>query len=77
VDGDRSGDHAEGRRGIGRIVVRGEFGPLLAAALPDCEISTISGETHIVAYVRDEAELFGIVERLRDFGAGFVSVALD
>jgi hypothetical protein len=62
---------------VGRIVVRGEFGPLLGAALPECDIAVLSGETHINARVRDEAELFGVVERLRDLGAEFVSVAID
>ena len=39
------------RRRIGRIVVRGEFGPLLSAALPECEIAVLSGETHVTAPV--------------------------
>jgi hypothetical protein len=65
------------RRRTGRIVVRGEFGPLLGAALPQCEIAVLSGETHVTALVRDEAELFGIIERLRDLGAALVSVAVD
>ena len=58
-------------------MVRGEFGPLLAAALPGCEIAAMSGETHITAQVRDEAELFGLLERLRDLGAPLISVAVD
>jgi hypothetical protein len=58
-------------------VVRGEFGPLLAAALPECEIASMTGETHITTQVRDEAELFGLLERLRDLGAALVSVAVD
>ena len=65
------------RRRIGRIVVRGEFGPLLAAALPECEIAVLSGETHVTAHVRDEAEVFGIVGRLRDLGAAIVSMSID
>jgi hypothetical protein len=62
---------------IGRIVVRGEFGPLLAAAFPECEIAVLSGETHMTARVRDEAELFGMLGRLRDLGATFVSISID
>jgi hypothetical protein len=62
---------------LGRIVVRGEFGPLLEAALPGCEIARLSGETHLTARVRDEAELFGLLARLRDFGAELVSVSVD
>ena len=62
---------------MGRIVVRGEFGPLLTAALPDCEIAALSGETHVTAQVRDEAELYGVLDRLRDLGAELVSVSID
>jgi len=74
---DRSPIDAESRVRIGRIVVRGEFGPLLAAALPECEIAALSGETHVTARVRDEAELFGVVGRLRDLGASIVSLSID
>jgi hypothetical protein len=77
MDGDGSFDKEATRRRIGRIVVRGEFGPLLAAALPECQIAVVSGETHITAQVRDEAELFGVLERLRDLGAALVSVSID
>ena len=62
---------------IGRIVVQGEFGPLLGAAFPECEIAVLSGETHLTASVRDEAELFGMLGRLRDLGASLVSVSID
>ena len=62
---------------IGRIVVQGEFGPLLGAALPECEIAVLSGETHVTARVRDEAELYGLLQRLRDLGAELVSVSYD
>jgi hypothetical protein len=77
MDGDGSFDDEATRRRVGRIVVRGEFGPLLAAALPECQISVASGETHITAQVGDEAELFGVPERLRDLGAALVSLSID
>ena len=76
MERDRLGGAAT-RGQIGHIVVRGEFGPLLAAALPECEISASAGETHITAFVRDEAELFGVLERLRDFGASLITVSID
>jgi hypothetical protein len=57
--------------------VRGEFGPPLAAALPECEIAVLSGGTHLTARVRDGAELFGLLERVRDLGAALVSVSID
>ena len=62
---------------MARIVVRGEFGPLLGEALPDCEFAALSGETHITALVRDEAEMFGLIDRLRDLGAALVSASVD
>jgi hypothetical protein len=77
MDRDRSADAAVRHGRIGRIVVRGESGPLLAAALPECEIAVLSGETHVTARVRDEAELFGVVGRLRDLGAALVSMSID
>jgi hypothetical protein len=48
---------------------------LLGAALPECEIALLSGETHVTTHLRDEAELFGLLERLRDLGAMLVSVS--
>jgi hypothetical protein len=77
MERDRPHTPAAGRRRVGRIVVRGEFGPLLGAALPECEIAVLSGETQLTAQVRDEAELFGLLERLRDLGAALVSVSID
>jgi hypothetical protein len=57
MDRERSRTAGPTGRRIGRIVVRGEFEPLLAAALPECEIGVLSGETHVTARVRAEAEL--------------------
>jgi hypothetical protein len=57
--------------------VRGEFGPRLATALPECEIAARAGETHINAFVRGEAELSGVHERLRDVGASLISEWID
>jgi hypothetical protein len=77
TDRDRPGVQGATRARVGRIVVRGEFGPLLAAAVPECEIAVLSGETHLTARVRDEAELYGVLGRLRDLGAELVSVSLE
>jgi hypothetical protein len=55
--------------GSGASSCGAEFGPLLAAALPECEMEVMSGETRITDRVRDDAELFGLLGRLRDFGA--------
>jgi hypothetical protein len=58
-------------------VVRNEFGPLLQAAMPECEIDVRRGETHLTAPVRDQAELFGLLDRLRNLGAEITSFTLD
>jgi hypothetical protein len=63
MDRDRPPNDPATRGRIGRIVVRTEFGPLLSVALPECEIAIVSGQTHLTAYVRDEAELFVQVNR--------------
>ena len=73
----RAGGGAAGHGRTGRIVVRGEFGPVLASVLRDCEVAGLSGETHVTMRVRDEAELLGVLARLRDLGAGLVSVSID
>jgi hypothetical protein len=62
---------------IGRFVVRGEFGPLLQAAMPECEIVVVPGETHLVAPMRDQAEAFGLLNRLRDLGAEILRFSID
>jgi hypothetical protein len=62
---------------VTRIIVRNEFGPLLQAAMPECEIDVRRGETHLTARVRDQAELFGLLDRLRNLGAEITSFTLD
>jgi hypothetical protein len=75
MDRDRSRGSAAAHGRVGRIVVRGEFGPLLGAALPECEIAVLSGETHVTAYVRDEAELYGRLDGGET--AAFVRLRID
>jgi hypothetical protein len=77
MDPNRRLDGRLPHRRVGRIVVRGEFGPVLEAALPECAIARMSGETHITMKVRDESELYGLLASLRDLGASLVSVSLD
>lgn len=68
---------ANAPRRVARLVVQGEFGPLLSTAFPDGDVAVESGRTRITILVRDEAELFMLVERLRDFGASLVSVTIE
>src|SRR2546423_12675273 len=52
-----------------RIVVRGEFGPLLSTAFDDVHVSAGGGRTLLVATARDWQELYGFMDRLRDHRA--------
>jgi hypothetical protein len=55
-----------------RIVVRGEFGELLCNAFADFRIETGQGETVLTADVVDSSQLYGILDRLRDFAVDVV-----
>ena len=61
---------------IGHIVVRGEFGPTVSAAFDDCEIAMLPGETLLTLPVVDQASLYGVLNRLQDFGASLISVSV-
>jgi hypothetical protein len=37
----------------------------------------VGGETHLAVRVRDQAELFGMLNRLRDLGAVIISFSTD
>jgi hypothetical protein len=51
-----------------RIVVRGEFGDLLAAAFDDMTVSTGGNQTVLTGRLRNSQELYGVLDRLRDLG---------
>jgi hypothetical protein len=57
-----------------RIVARWEFGALPTAAFDDVEIETIAGMTVLLAWVRDDQELYGLLDRMRDHGVEIESV---
>jgi hypothetical protein len=56
------------------IVVRGEFGELLKTAFEHLPLQVGNGTTTLLASVADQAELHGVMERLRDFAIELVSV---
>ena len=64
------GDHARWYR----IVVRGEAGSLLSAALGGTEVTSFHGWTTITAPVRDMSEFYGLLDRLEEFALRVVSV---
>jgi hypothetical protein len=57
-----------------RIVARWQFGALPTAAFDDVEIETIAGMTVLLAWVRDDQELCGLLDRMRDHGVEIESV---
>ena len=55
-----------------RIVLRGECRTLLAGILDGAKIECGSGQTCVTASVRDESELYGLLDRFRDLALHIV-----
>ncbi len=66
--------NALGRPRPYRIILRGECGQLMAAVLDGLEIESFQGWTSVMALVRDESELYGLLDRFQDFALHVVSV---
>ena len=77
MDGDEQPWRGKSTDRLGRVVLRGEFGALLQAALPDVEITVVPGKTHLRVHMRDQAEAFGVLNRLRDLGAEIIEFTID
>ncbi len=57
-----------------RVVVRGGLGPLFASAFEDLELESHAGETSLTGSFADQAQLHGLLDRLRDLGIPIISV---
>jgi len=57
-----------------RIVLRGECQQLLAGILDGFTVESGRGRTCITASVRDESELYGLIDRLEEFALHIVSL---
>ncbi len=57
-----------------RIILRGECGPLLAALFGDAAIESGCARTCIVAAVRDDAGLYGLLDQIQDLALHLVSL---
>jgi hypothetical protein len=57
-----------------QIVVRGRLSERFGAALPGLELESRPGETVITGEFSDQAHLFGVLNRLSDFGIEVVSL---
>jgi hypothetical protein len=63
-------DHA----GCYRVTVRGNLTERLASAFDGVRIEAGAGTTALIGTMRDQAELYGLLNRLRDFGLDLVRV---
>jgi hypothetical protein len=57
-----------------RIILRGECQQLLASILDGFAVESGRGWTCIMASVRDESELYGLIDRLQEFALHIVSL---
>ena len=57
-----------------RIIVRGECQQMLADALEEAVVESCRGWTCIMASVRDESELYGLLDRIQEFALHIVSL---
>jgi alkylhydroperoxidase/carboxymuconolactone decarboxylase family protein YurZ len=57
-----------------RIILRGECKHLLTGILDGLLVETCRGWTCVVASVRDESELYGLLERFQEFALHIVSL---
>lgn len=56
------------RDAVYRLVVGGELDPRFAYFFDGMELSAADGRTVITGTVRDEAQLYGLIERLAEIG---------
>ena len=57
-----------------RITVRGRLTGFLASAFDGMGLESAAGETTLTGDLVDQAQLYGLIERLRDLGLDLVSV---
>ncbi len=57
-----------------RIIVRGRLTNRFATSFDGMVTEAGDGETALVGRIRDQAHLYGILERLRDFGLELLRV---
>ncbi|MDQ3858594.1 MAG: hypothetical protein M3327_09145 [Actinomycetota bacterium] len=57
-----------------RIVVRGRLSDRFASAFEGMTLEAEAGETVLSAEIQDQSALYGLLNRLRDFGLELVSV---
>jgi hypothetical protein len=60
-----------------RIVLRGRLSESFATAFEGMALEPGPNQTVLVGEVRDQAQLYGLLDRLRDFGIELVAVEPD
>ena len=55
-----------------RITVRGRLGERFAPAFDGMTLERKPGETALVGMIADQGQLYGVLDRLRDFGLELV-----
>ncbi len=56
------------------IIIRGEAGPTVRAAFDDFDITVEDGTTALRGNVIDRAALYGVLQRLQDFGIEILEI---
>lgn len=57
-----------------RVVVRGRLGEHLASAFGHLELNSRPGQTTLTGTFADQAQLHGLLDRLRDLGIHLISI---
>ena len=57
-----------------RIVIRGRLGARFESAFDGMVLEQEHGQTVLLGEIRDQAHLYGLPDRLRDFGIDLVAV---
>lgn len=57
-----------------RIVVRGRLGAHFASAFDEFEVASQDGQSSLTGTCADQAQLQGLLDRIRDLGMTLVSV---
>lgn len=57
-----------------RVVVRGRLGAHVAGAFDELEVEWRAGESSLTGTFADQAQLHGLLDRLRDLGIQLVSI---
>jgi hypothetical protein len=57
-----------------RVLVRGTLSERFASAFEGMTLEAVGGTTALVGEIRDQAQLYGVLDRLRDFGLELVGV---